>query len=420
MPPMTFFDSLFRMQCARDRHNKAPLFRERVEFLTHLLALGRKEIKVRQNAAVLLQVNRTLGFSDGMRPVTVDELKNAGRQWAAYVGPLRQRAPAKFTYELYMQTARPWLRHHSCLVKPSKIRLSEERLIDFENRLRHEFGLASSTIESRSKHVSTFLAWLFERRVKLRDVTLAHLERYLDAKRASGWALATQMLAANALRIFFRHSEARGWVRPGLYEAIPTFLEPKHTFIRRGPSWQNIRRMIASLSRAKPIEIRIRAMVLLMATYGLRACEIRGLCIDDIDFENRILTVRRGKNRQAQRFPLSTEVAHGLRKYMSRARPISNCPFLFITSVTPHRPLAHGTVYMHIQWLFRRSSVESFNTGPHALRHACADRLIRRGASVPEIAAFLGHKRTRSAREYARHDLKDLRLVAEFSLKDLL
>jgi integrase/recombinase XerD len=417
---MTIFDSLFCEQYARDRHNNAPLCRERDEYLTHLAALGRKERYIRQRASALLQVNRTLGFFDRMKPVTVDELADAGRKWASYVGPSRLRLPGKCTYEVYMEAARPWLNYHSCLVKPVKIRPMEDRLIDFEDMLKAELSFAASTIESRSRHVSYFLAWLSELRVRLWNVNLVHVERYLEAKRTAGWALATRMLSADALRLFLRHAETRGWVRSGLYVAIPTFLKPKHAFIRRGPSWQNVTRMLASLSRVNPIEVRIRTMILLMAFYGLRACEVRNLRVDDVDLEKRVLTIRRGKSRQAQRFPLNTEVSNAIRKYMSRTRPRSDCPFLFITSTTPYRPFAHRTVYMNVQQLFRRNSVESFNSGPHSLRHACADRLIRKGASVPEIAAFLGHRRTRSALEYARYNLEDLRLIAEFSLKDLM
>ena len=417
---MTLFDSIFQAQDARDRHNKAPLARERTEFLTHMLELGRTPLYVKQKASMLLQVNRTLGFFDGMRGVTTSEVEDAARKWARYVGPSRQRSPGKYAYELYMEAARPWLKYHSCFIKPAKVRPMEKRLLDFENNLKNEIGLAPSTIECRLRYVSYFLAWLSELQVRLCNVNLAHLERYLEAKRSAGWALATLMLSANSLRLFFRHSEARGWVRAGIRVAIPRFLKPKHVFVKRGPSWPDISRVMASLSTVNPIEIRIRTMILLMAFYGLRACEIRDLRVDDVDFENRVLTIRRGKTRQAQRFPLDSNVSNAIRKYIGRARPTSDCPFLFITSDTPYRPLAHGTVYMHIRTLFCRNSVESFNKGPHALRHACADRLIRKGASVPEIAAFLGHKRTRSTREYARHNISDLRVIADLSLKDLL
>jgi hypothetical protein len=82
-----------------------------------------------------LVINRTLGFFDRMKPVTVNELADAGRKWASYVGPSRLKLPGKCTYEVYMESARPWLKYHSCLVKPVKVRPMEDRLIDFEDML---------------------------------------------------------------------------------------------------------------------------------------------------------------------------------------------------------------------------------------------------------------------------------------------
>ena len=75
---------------------------------------------------------------------------------------------------------------------------------------------------------------------------------------------------------------------------------------------------------------------------------------------------------------------------------------------------------MRIRQLFIKNGVISVRRGPHALRHACADRLMKRGHSVSEIAAFLGHADTNTVREYARFDHKALRKIANFSLEGLL
>jgi integrase/recombinase XerD len=417
---MTLFDSLFKMPSVRHRHNNAPLFEERDRFLRYLQSHGRKSDGIKQVASHLLQINRTLRFVHDIRPTTHAELNTAGKQWEGYSGPLRRRRPGKHTYELYIRIARSWLRYNSCLVEPKKSRLSEQRLLDYENNLRDEIGLAATTIETRSGHASFFLTWLQENRIKLRNVTLAHIERYLEAKRKSGWAITTQVLASTSLRMFLRYSEIHGWVRPGLYQAVPRFLLPKYHFIQKGPSWQNVLRMISSLSQSDPSEIRDRAMLLLMSQYALRFGEIRDLRMTDVDLENMILTVRRGKTDHSQRFPMNKQLSNSLRRYITKSRPKSHHPSLFITFCTPYRQLSHGTVYLRTCRLFRINAVESVNKGPHSFRHACAARLMQKGASVREIASFLGQRYTRSVRDYARYDSKGLRQVANFSLKGLM
>jgi integrase/recombinase XerD len=319
-----------------------------------------------------------------------------------------------------MQIARSWLRFHSCLIEPAKTRFADKRLRTYERWLRDERGIASSTIEERSKHASYFLKWLAAYPVRLRHLSPSHVERYLETNKAKGLALSTRITRANSLRNFLRHSEARGSIRTGLCEAVPVFVRPKYAFTERGPSWSGVGRMISFLSRVKPTDIRDYAMILLMALYGLRAGEIRGLRMTDVDFKNRTLTVGRRKTRRTQRFPLTPKVLNALKKYINRARPESECPSLFLATDTACRPISASGLYHRTRDLFRKSAVKSPHKGPHAFRHACANQLMDKGASVRDIAAFLGHRNPRSVREYARYNVEHLRQIAEFSLKDFL
>jgi integrase/recombinase XerD len=169
----------------------------------------------------------------------------------------------------------------------------------------------------------------------------------------------------------------------------------------------------------RPVEIRDHAFVLLMAVYGLRVGDVVGLQLGDLDFSQRILTVRRKKNLVTQRFPLNQDTWRTLQRYVKSHRSSSACPSLFTTFVAPYKPLTVGTIYQRIRKLFIRNKIDSRRKGPHAIRHACADRLMKTGTSVPEIAAFLGHKDTNTVREHTRYNHKALRKIAEFSLKGL-
>jgi integrase/recombinase XerD len=419
LDPMTFFDTFFKMPWARKRHNKAPLMKEREKFLLHELEIGRKNVAVQQRACLLLQVNRTLGFSRRMRGITHNELNRTARQWEKYSGPHSVRCQGRHSYDLYRRTARAWLRFNACLIEPKKTRLSEQRLRDFEKHLSEVVGLAESTIETRSRHALYFLMWLQELGVKLPNVTLSHAERYLESKRKSGWAITTQILGSSSVRMFLRYSESRGWSREGIHQALPTFAKPKYLFTQKGPSWSEVGKMTASLNRHDPIEIRDLALVVLMSIYGLRSGEVRSLRTTDVDFENQILNVRRGKSDHSQRFPMNAAARASLKRYF-RIRPVSNYAPLFISFLPPYRAMTRGNLHGRIRRLFKANNVKSATMGPHALRHACAARLMARGASVKSIASFLGQRDTRSVREYTRYGTKGLRQVADFSLSGLM
>jgi len=417
---MTLFEYLFKDPAALRRQTTAPLYNERLAFLTYMKAHDRKRNTLHAMASHLLQINRTLGFSKEMRVLTMEELRSAGRAWAQYTGPLRLRVPGKYSYETYMRIARGWLRFHKCLEEPRKTRIFEAKLGDFEKTLRSRFGLAASTIEVRSRHVSGFLNWIAKRGVAMRTVSVGHVERYLDVQKVKGWAIPTLAMTAYSLQKFFLHAEGRGWVRRGLSFGVPSYAIPRHAFVSKGPSWRDVQRMLASLDDKRPVELRDHALLLLMAVYGLRAGDVIALQLSDVDFAERILTVRRRKNTVTQRFPLNHDTARTLRRYVNSARPVSDCPAFFTTFVAPYEPLRHGTIFMRVRRLFIKNRVVSLRRGPHALRHACADRLMKRGHSVSEIAAFLGHVNTDTVRAYTRFDHNALRKIADFSLEGLL
>lgn len=68
----------------------------------------------------------------------------------------------------------------------------------------------------------------------------------------------------------------------------------------------------------------------------------------------------------------------------------------------------------------KRLGIEGHRYGPHALRHACAGRLLAQGLSLKEIGDHLGHRSVDSTRVYAKVDLQGLREVAAFDLGEVL
>ena len=60
----------------------------------------------------------------------------------------------------------------------------------------------------------------------------------------------------------------------------------------------------------------------------------------------------------------------------------------------------------------RRAELETPIGGAGVFRHTVASRLVQRGASLKEVADFLGHRHLDSAAIYAKLDLPALREVA--------
>jgi hypothetical protein len=111
--------------------------------------------------------------------------------------------------------------------------------------------------------------------------------------------------------------------------------------------------------------------------------------------------------------------AEGLARYIDTVRPPSSCPEVFLCMHAPRRPLKAGSIYDVANRRFAALGIEAAHRGGHALRHACATRLLAEGLSHKEIGDHLGHRSTSATSTYAKVNTGALREVAAFDLGDV-
>jgi integrase/recombinase XerD len=158
---------------------------------------------------------------------------------------------------------------------------------------------------------------------------------------------------------------------------------------------------------------------MLLAIYGLRVGEVIKLRLEDVDWEQGLLHVRRVKRRKLQSYPLADSVGAAIARYLREVRPASTRRELFLGLNAPHCPLSQGAVYHLVSAGLKKLDVQTAHFGPHALRHACAGRLVAEGLSLKEIGDHLGHRGVSATRIYAKVNLTGLREVAAFDLGGL-
>jgi integrase len=79
--------------------------------------------------------------------------------------------------------------------------------------------------------------------------------------------------------------------------------------------------MLADVDTDKPLDIRDRAILLLLAVYGLRSGEVAALRLDQIDWDNGTLRIFRLKRRQPQIYPLVSSAAEAIKRYIDTVNP---------------------------------------------------------------------------------------------------
>jgi integrase len=175
-----------------------------------------------------------------------------------------------------------------------------------------------------------------------------------------------------------------------------------------------VERVIAACDLGKPSGIRDRAVLLFLARLGLRAGDIVGMNLDDLDWT--FATVRvRAKSRTDVRLPLPQDVGDAILEYLMRARPSTTIGRVFLCTNAPIRPLpTTATVSDIVRLALHRAGIRNPpSTGAHLLRHSAATAMLRAGASLDVIATVLRHASTDMTAHYAKVDLDLLRTVAQ-------
>jgi site-specific recombinase XerD len=289
----------------------------------------------------------------------------------------------------------------------------------FTRYMREDRGLAAATISSRLKAMQSFFSWLEVEKLTLSDVAPEDIDRYLAHKGRKVWKRRTFATVGIILRAFFTYAEQQGWCSQGIAASIDIPRIYGMENVPLGPSWEQVRALLATTDVATPRNLRDRAALLLFVVYGLRCSEVRQLRLDDINWEREILTVRRAKSRKTQEFPLTREVGNAIIRYLREIRPKCDHREVFIALKGPWRPISSAQFYYGIRERMERLDIKLDHRGPHALRHACATHLMTEGLSLKEISDHLGHNSVESTRIYAKVDMAGLREVAKFALEGL-
>ena len=407
-------ETLFVREHAIAKHKQAPLLNEREDYLRYLVANEVCRTSIQGTATILMDVIRVMNITN-LRQVDKAEINVAALRWAQEQLVHRPQPGCRTSSGRFVRAARGWFRYHGLLCSATRPACRFDPLLEeFLKEMRYNLELSPTTIKVASTRTREFLRWLEGKHETLCSVRPEDIDDFLNAKRQMGWQPATVAGHCNALRGFLKFAESRGLCRPGLWRVI------SHPALRRrlarvvGPSWKDVRRLIAETNGTTPSEIRARAILLLCAIYGLRTSEITRLSLNDFDWRNETFTVRRSKMGRTQQLPIQFEVGEAIIQYLRSARPPCLCRNLFVTRFGPYRPLRN--LWWVVSNRMKKLNIKSQNFGPHSLRHACATELLRKGTSLKDIADFLGHRGMESVSIYAKHDSRCLREVAAFRL----
>ncbi len=142
---------------------------------------------------------------------------------------------------------------------------------------------------------------------------------------------------------------------------------------------------------------KLRVLVLLLATTGLRISEAASLLRDSIDLKALELRVT-GKGDKMRVVPLLPQTAEALARYMRRRK--SDSPYLFSGNTSTGHMNIHNLEKI-LRRACKRAGVRPFT--PHQLRHLYATTMPRDGAKLEIVSRILGHAGVGVTADIYRH-----------------
>ena len=216
-----------------------------------------------------------------------------------------------------------------------------------------------------------------------------------------------------ALRTFLRYLLAEGKCQTGLDAALPAVAQWRLSALPRYLPASDVERVLAACDPSTETGSRDRAIVLLLARLGLRASDVVGLRITDIDWENASIRVS-GKGRTEVRLPLTQEIGDALLNYLEHGRPAVDSDHVFTRAIAPRRPFSNsGLVSKVVARAIKRAGIVTTFRGAHVLRHSAATGMLQQGMTLQDIGSILRHRSIETTAHYAKVDVKLLQLVVQ-------
>ena len=416
------FEKLFKEPSTVNRYRAAPLAEHRLRYLQHLAEAGVKPGTLRTMACDQVRAVRLLDLREG-DSVSISRIQATARGWAGLRSQKHVRTPPESPKPMgeYWRRIVRWMRFLGWLKEvPVEGHQHVAQVAAFAAWMRDQRGLSDETVRVYCRMVNEFFDSQAMSKIPLASSTITDVDRFITIKNArERYRRKTISLYAVSLRAFFRFAANHGWCMPEIAPAIkPTRVyldEPVPTGLNRG----DVQRLLSTTEGERPADKRDRAILMLFAGYGLRAGEVGGLQLDDLDWEQETLRVRRPKSGRTEFYPLSRGVAQAILRYLVEVRPTHPERTLFLALSAPIRPLSQGALGTIVRGRLKRLGIVTGRRGPHALRHAAAQHLLDQGMSMKMIGDYLGHRNQSTTAVYAKVNLNALREVADFDLECL-
>jgi site-specific recombinase XerD len=286
---------------------------------------------------------------------------------------------------------------------------------DYLEYARHELGHTPSTHLSYQSWLRNFARWLGENGFPdppVAEVSTALVRRYSYALSARGLRPRTTRGALCAIRGLFTYLVEMGGLETN--PALEVRLPKKDAATRLIVTDEDLVKLLEAAERQNSNFrcLRDRAVLSAFIFCGLRRQELLDLTVDALNLQDQSLLVQQGKGRKSRTIYLCDEALAAFREWLAVRRPMKcRHDYLFVDEGRRHVG-EQGLCQMLEEVKAIAGLKGDPRVKPHSIRHAAATRLMRNGADIRSIQAFLGHSQLQTTAIYLHTDEQQVRKIA--------
>ncbi|MDN5798009.1 MAG: tyrosine-type recombinase/integrase [Intrasporangium sp.] len=254
--------------------------------------------------------------------------------------------------------------------------------------LLHERGLQPNSAVDYVRDAMAFLGWLNpDGGLGLGGLSGGQVIEYVRRECAGGMVGHARRSTVR-LRALLRFLFLDAAVDTPLAELVPSVANRRDDWSSKAISPAEAARLLDSCDRTTAVGRRDFAVLTVLSRLGLRAGEVAGLRLEDIDWRGGQVVIR-GKGDRVESLPLPSDVGEAVVGWLQAEGPRGECRCVFTRMRAPMGGLSTAGVSRIVVRACARAGLPRSHA--HRLRHFAATEMLRAGASLTEVGQVMRH-----------------------------
>lgn len=297
--------------------------------------------------------------------------------------------------------------------------MTENLIEQFLDKISAEDGLSKNSVTSYKNDLDLFEKYLLSKKSTIRKAQEADLKKYLQNLHSDEFKNSSISRKISCFKSFYKFLNDEGLLSQNPTKNLET---PKQAMnLPKMLSEDEVEKLFSVFKNAESKkEIRLRAMLEILYSSGLRVSELVSLELSSIQKEGNSFKdylIVKGKGNKERIAVLNDSSLKALKEYLisRNSSEEKNSKWLFVGKSLKEKKDVHITRQAFnkaLKEIANAAGIDQERVHPHVLRHSFATHLLNRGADLRVLQELLGHSDISTTQIYTH--------VLDSKLKDLV